>query len=360
MVNKNIYINYINIFKWSVQSSVRACDIIVSVFIFVSILLPGPARASDDMCTRLDPVEALLGEIREPAPAHSEQRIPVNCACPECSYIKPEPGETQISFADVFIADMLHPVNFLTSVDRNLPAKSEPDVVLEEGDENRRNIRLARISALPGDENVEAKNKLNSWIKALRSIELNPPSEGKEDDSAPSSDVRTRKHVPQQPQLKHKTSGPDIDGIQIHQQTEVNDIDNHTLKVVDEFLSNPEQVNNPSELAEVLFASGLFSQAAVFYEEALRRSAEKNEFASERVWMLFQLANCQKAYDPPAARKTYSRLINLYPDCFWSKLAKAQEKLLAWYSVENPGELLSETGKIDANPGELYSDTMQP
>jgi TolA-binding protein len=55
---------------------------------------------------------------------------------------------------------------------------------------------------------------------------------------------------------------------------------------------------------------------------------------------LFQIGNCLRDGDRPAAEKVYKQLIAEYPDSPWTDLARAEDKLLEWYQKENPHELI--------------------
>ncbi|MHC4154907.1 MAG: tetratricopeptide repeat protein [Planctomycetota bacterium] len=121
-----------------------------------------------------------------------------------------------------------------------------------------------------------------------------------------------------------------------------------TLLVVEQLCKQPEQVENPCELGEVLFLSGNVKEAATFYEEALNRSsADDAASAHQRAWILYQLGNCLRHDDMPKARQIYRQLIEQYPDSLWSTSAKAQEQLIGWYLSEKPetlteGDILQE------------------
>ena len=107
---------------------------------------------------------------------------------------------------------------------------------------------------------------------------------------------------------------------------------------------HPEKLDNPFELAEVLFLSGHLNQALVCYREALKRNnPDDAQSAQERAWILFQIANCLRNVDRPMAMKTYRQLIAEYPDSPWTDLAKAQDKLVDWFDKDKPAALITES-----------------
>jgi len=105
----------------------------------------------------------------------------------------------------------------------------------------------------------------------------------------------------------------------------------------------PEKVNNPFELAEVLLLSDNLQVAAIFYKEALKRQ-DPNDITSaqDRAWLLFQTGNCLRNYDMVAAKDYYGKLITEYSDLPWADLAKIQTDLIDWYTQDNPQELIQE------------------
>ena len=108
---------------------------------------------------------------------------------------------------------------------------------------------------------------------------------------------------------------------------------------------NPEKLYSPFELGEILFASGNFRDAAIFYREALsRRSPDDAGSARDRAWILFQVGNCLRNSDPAAAAKMYGQLTTEYPNCPWAPLAEAQRKLMDWYQKDQPRKLIAENG----------------
>jgi len=116
-----------------------------------------------------------------------------------------------------------------------------------------------------------------------------------------------------------------------------------TLQMLKSKSQHPKQVTNPFQLAEILFLSGHVKEAAAFYQEALNRIDPNDANAAEdRAWILFQMGNCLRKDDLPAATKMYRQLVAEHPNSPWTELAKTIEKLADWYQKDKPKELIAE------------------
>lgn len=102
---------------------------------------------------------------------------------------------------------------------------------------------------------------------------------------------------------------------------------------------NPSQIQDPLEMAELLFLSGRPVEAAPFYAKALDglKSADP-AYEADRAWVLFQLGNCLRETDIAKAQETYMTLISEYPASPWTELAKAHGRLLTWYQKSRTEE----------------------
>ena len=113
----------------------------------------------------------------------------------------------------------------------------------------------------------------------------------------------------------------------------------------------PEQVQSPLELAEILFLSGNLNDAAMLYQEALKRQDPNDTTVSrDRAWILFQTGNCLRNNDMPAAAKIYRRLLTEYPTSPWADLASARGKLIDWYLKDEPEKLVVEAMRMKNEP----------
>lgn len=102
-------------------------------------------------------------------------------------------------------------------------------------------------------------------------------------------------------------------------------------------LADPNQAGDPQELAELLYLTGRFAEAAVLYQKALDLTTGKEPAAREdQAWMLLQLGNCLRDTDPARARNAYAKLIAEHADCPWVEIAKAHSQLITWYEQVQP------------------------
>ncbi len=115
-----------------------------------------------------------------------------------------------------------------------------------------------------------------------------------------------------------------------------------TRKTLDDLRKNAGRVRDPLEVAELLFLSGRTTDAAAFYEEALRRtSAGDAVSAADRAWILFQLGNSLRESDATKAQDAYMKLIAEYPNSPWTEMARASGRLLTWYQSTRPDQLVA-------------------
>jgi hypothetical protein len=111
-----------------------------------------------------------------------------------------------------------------------------------------------------------------------------------------------------------------------------------TLQIIREVCEDPCQarLENPFELAEIMFRCGHLREASILYRQSLAGRTTETQTPGQRAWVLFQIGNCLRDDDRSAARKMYRQLIAEYPDSPWTDLARAQEELLGWYQKEQP------------------------
>jgi len=122
-------------------------------------------------------------------------------------------------------------------------------------------------------------------------------------------------------------------------------ITDETLQQFNKLSQHPDRMNNPLELGEVLFLSGHLKEAAIAYQQALNRTEANNVNSSgDRAWIMFQIGNCLRNDDPPAAAKTYKQLIQEYPNSPWTEFAKTEDKLIEWYQKDTPEKLVDKGG----------------
>jgi tetratricopeptide (TPR) repeat protein len=193
---------------------------------------------------------------------------------------------------------------------------------------------------IPEDEkDKKAKDELKKIIEQIRSINIEIQKETFEPiivpDESPADEpdevVVEHKDTKEQQTKELEPCPPD--GILAGQ----------TVQVIREFSKDPNNLQNPFGLAETLFVSGYLKEAAIFYQEALKRKTPKDAGSPrDRAWILFQIGNCLSSEDRPAAIKMYTQLITEFPDSPWKEFAETRRSLLDWYLKEEPQKLIDE------------------
>jgi len=204
------------------------------------------------------------------------------------------------------------------------------------------------ISALKNTDNKQKKVELQRLIEQIRSIIIEPnnqttkpvitaePVPANEPNSSPSED-RSQLSVLCPPSSVHDRS----EAATLPYQP----VSDQTLQLLENMPQSAaaDQPHNCLQLAEILFLSGRLKQAAKFYQYALKH-VDPNDVTSvqDRSWILFQMGNCLRNDDLPAARKIYRQIIVEYPNCPWVDLAKSQENLIDWFLNTEPRKLIEE------------------
>jgi tetratricopeptide (TPR) repeat protein len=180
----------------------------------------------------------------------------------------------------------------------------------------------AEVAAPAGQKDDKDEEAVLQLIEQLRSVE----SGVKKQPAQPVAEVTPRK--PDEEQVESKLLSKPLA--------------KQTLQMAEDLLKHPEQIDSPLELGEILFLSGHLPQAAVAYQEALKRTEPNSvALAKDRSWILFQVGNCLRADDPATAAKMYRQLISGYPHSQWTEAAKAQDQLAEWYQKDNPKTLIA-------------------
>lgn len=192
-----------------------------------------------------------------------------------------------------------------------------------------RQLWQARISASEDRKLDQSKNELRQIIRQIDSIEFKPQHQ------TPEPLIAVEPIQEAEPnEIPHcKTESKPSDGR----------ITDQTLQTFKNLSQQPDQLHNPLELAEILFSSHCFIEAAKCYQESLNRmTANEADQSANKAWVLFQIGNCLQNTDPTTAMQMYRQSIAEYPDSPWADLAKAKSKLIDWYQQDKPGELVAE------------------
>ncbi len=203
----------------------------------------------------------------------------------------------------------------------------------------RRQLWRAELSIAKGENDERTKDELKRIIEQIRSIELKPDKRASEPvlvpevvQTAEPNETLPGTTVPKEQKTK-----------EIETKLPYEPISNHTLQTLKDISQHLDNLSNSFELGETLALSGNLKEAAIFYQEALKRkSPDDVGSARDRAWILFQIGNCLRNDDPITAVKMYGQLITEYPNSPWRELAEARSKLLDWYLTDKPGELIAE------------------
>jgi tetratricopeptide (TPR) repeat protein len=212
--------------------------------------------------------------------------------------------------------------------------------VAAESSKNFKSKFLEMTLNIPEEEkDKKAKNELKRIIEQIRSINLELQKSMFEPAIVPDK-VSTLE--PNEVVLEEKdTEERKKEGIEPCLPRGV--ISEQTVQLVKKFSKNPGSLQNPFELAETLFLGGHLKEAAIFYQEALKRKSPSDpDSVRDRAWILFQVGNCLRNEDRLAAIKFYEQLITEYPNSIWKEFAETRRTLLNWYLRDEPIKLINE------------------
>ncbi len=198
-------------------------------------------------------------------------------------------------------------------------------------------LRRADISIPKGQIDTKSRNQLKQMIEQIRSVEFKPQEQFPEPVIVPEKApvIEPNETIPDVPVQKETTKQ------EAKPKLPYEPITGETLQMLINLAQDPEKLGNPLELGEILFVSGNVKEASMFYSEALRRKDPNDVSASwDRAWILFQIGNCLRNDDLPAAAKMYQQLLTEYPNSPWANLATAQSNLIAWYLKDEPVKLM--------------------
>lgn len=233
----------------------------------------------------------------------------------------------------------INSANLVTESNQNLP-KIDSAVPANINTQHGRQLWRAGISVYRGKENNKSKEELKQLIELIRSIEFKPQKKAPEP-VIKINPVDTKVEPNESPFEVEVKEEPNKTTIESEPRSEP--ITSQTLQMLLSTAQDPNQLDNPFELGETLYFSGYLREAAVFYQEALNRMGTDNDGTRRNMaWTLFQLANCLRESDPPAAKKIYVQLITEFPESMWVDLAKARVKVIDWFLKDKPQTLIAE------------------
>jgi len=199
----------------------------------------------------------------------------------------------------------------------------------------------ARIGTPTYQEDVQTKRELGEIIEQVSSVRFRPEKTVSERVvvTGPTRVIEPNEKLPP-PEDSRKPVNRTIES-----ELPRAAITDQTLQILMELLQNPERIEDPFRLGEILFLSGNMKEAAALYREALNRT-EPNDVWSvhDTAWVQFQIGNCLRNDNPPEAKKAYRQLITGYPDSPWVEIAKAYDKLIDWHQQDKPLSLIGSRG----------------
>jgi tetratricopeptide (TPR) repeat protein len=273
----------------------------------------------------LDPIEILISSAQENRNEPNNHQADM-----KITDIQPEVKQTQ----DVF------PLDFTTSLNQELIQDSHT-VSVERTSEPAKQLLQASISILSNDDNSKIKDELQSLIEQINSIKLQPDNIKSQPDTPKQTEAAIESPI--EPIIKQKEQAEKDRTAGNEEGLSYIPIGEQTIHTIDKLAEQSQEVDNPFELAELLFLSNHLKKAAVFYEQALSQTSTDSSISVQRkAWILFQIGNCLRYDDPNRAKQIYSQLINEFPESSWSELAKSHVDLIDWFQTDKPEEIITE------------------
>jgi hypothetical protein len=116
-----------------------------------------------------------------------------------------------------------------------------------------------------------------------------------------------------------------------------------------------QSVADPAALADTLYITGQQELAGVFYQLAMEDTAQP---PATQAWLMFQLANCRREGDPPAATGLYEKVMAQHGDSPWAPLAQFELNLLRWQQDNQVHQFLQAlSAELPAGPMVLGAAT---
>ncbi|MHC4293146.1 MAG: tetratricopeptide repeat protein [Planctomycetota bacterium] len=283
---------------------------------------------ADTQADYLDPIEILISSApdntNEPDKPHANMKITEN---------EPVITQTQTVF----------PLDFTAPFDQDL--LQNPSSINEKPTSDaERQLFQASISILSNDDdNSKIKSELQNLIEQINNIEL----QSENTESEITHQIPLNQQPDTQPELvpQERREKPQI----ITAQADLNytPITDETLQTLEKLSQKPEQVDNPFEIAELLFLSNHLDKSALFYAEALNRTSSDNSISAQRkAWILFQMGNCLRKTEPNRAKQMYTQLINEFPESSWTEPAKGQVQLIDFYLTDEPEKIITDNQSL--------------
>jgi tetratricopeptide (TPR) repeat protein len=212
-----------------------------------------------------------------------------------------------------------------------------------------RNVWRDRTSPPKNDnKETQSKKKLQDTLNKLKSLRFAGLEESEALATAQTTGPKDAKVVPESttqkqviiirtPAPKALPDSPNTVPIPNSELTK------QTTDAMVKLAQSPEKLQKPESLGQILFQGQAFSEAALCYEEALKRlNIETLAGSEDKEWLLFQIGNCYKQSDPQKAMRIYKQLILEYPHSLWSELVRVKGQWITWELRDKPKTLVNE------------------
>ena len=344
----------------AIRRPVESIRLRASLYTFLSFCFltsPVDAQISPE---QLDPTNSLLPYLTE---ILFDVNIPtVRQMQPAKSYLTTQQQDIRLNSVEALQIGNVDAVSSTTGVNQKLsstlmlrPEGTHRGFTIPGSQSNHlgRQLWRAGISAYEGEKDRKSKVALKRIIEQIRSIEFARPKKTVEPVIIVEPVVKT---VEPNGTLPARGAAGESETETKEPRTYFETTDNaksrwgvtdRTLQLVGNLAQHPDRSDNPFALGEVLYYSGHLKEAAVFYQEALKRkSSDKAGSDQDRAWILFQMGNCLRGDDPLTAKKMYGLLIAEYSDSPWVDLAKAREGLIDWQQKDKPRTLIAAESQL--------------
>ena len=167
---------------------------------------------------------------------------------------------------------------------------SQSSVITSRDPNNIHGLELLRaeISIAKGQIDAKSKNQLKQIIEQIRSVEFGQQKQAPAPVIIPEKApvIEPNETVPDVPVQKEKVKQ------EAKPKLPYEPITDETLQMLRNLAQEPDKLDNPLELGEVLFVSGNIQEASMFYLEALKRKDPNDVSVSrDRGWILCQIGN---------------------------------------------------------------------
>jgi len=189
----------------------------------------------------------------------------------------------------------------------------------------------SRVSAPNQEKEVEASLALKRLVRQVRSVKFDD-KDAEPTFKAPAESLPSDEALEAQPMETSTTGATVASAAAPAAGTPADSGSSKTQKTLEILQQNRNQIQDPLEMAELLFLSGHAAEASPFYAKALDKLSRTDpSYETDRAWVLFQLGNCLRETDAAKAQEVYTKLITEYPTSPWTELARAHGQLLVWY-----------------------------